>query len=383
MYSTHILHLNNLDNTSETTAKKMSLLFLCILLLCFAAPTTSSSQEASPLTETVAAKGIRRLSAPSPDTLPPFHFIHIPKTAGESFIQDIQRMTKDATSLGFKSLDGKTSATKENMLALEYCFKVLYDPRATNIVSMRGPRAHVYSQFLECKYDEWGKTTTKEFNFPRSTIDELDTNDFKRWLEAFLHLPPNSNLQLKDVGDFNCYDPRNMMTRYLSDDHIDGKSPDKQTCGHFYRNESLDRMGEFYLQAEKNLQTLDLVLLQEFYVESICLLAYKMFRELPQECQCGGGSAEEHAARADKLKMHHEVHGVPHHSWKDLSADIHKLVDGYTYYDRKLYLKGVSRFVADINKVEKAVNASILCKATVKEFHHTHAYTYLSNTGNM
>ena len=69
---------------------------------------------------------------------------------------------------------------------------------------LRAPRAHVISQFLECRYDKWGIKVTKQTAFPREGTDPAD---FKLWLKHFAQGWEPS------MGDFNCYNPTNMQAR--------------------------------------------------------------------------------------------------------------------------------------------------------------------------
>ena len=50
------------------------------------------------------------------------------------------------------------------------------------ITFFRAPRAHVYSQFLECNHDNWGKRVTSGSTFPRN---HEDPDDFADWVDHF------------------------------------------------------------------------------------------------------------------------------------------------------------------------------------------------------
>ena len=75
-----------------------------------------------------------------------------------------------------------------------------------NFGFLRNPRKHVYSQFLECKYDNWGKGRTKDTNFPRNATDPEDMAD---WV-SFFHDDWNVT-----KGCFNTYNPINMQSRWF------------------------------------------------------------------------------------------------------------------------------------------------------------------------
>ena len=77
---------------------------------------------------------------------------------------------------------------------------------------LRSPRAHVYSQFLQCKHDEWGLRVTNGTGFPRSG---LDTDGFARWIQHF-----RGGRWRRDgvIDDFGCYNPHNMQAKPASSD---------------------------------------------------------------------------------------------------------------------------------------------------------------------
>ena len=106
-------------------------------------------------------------------------FVHIPKTAGMSFRYTIN-----------KEGDFDVQHT-------ELCFKELFhDYRKSSrqlpftLSFFRAPRPHVYSQFLECKYDSWGKRVTSRTRFPRHNSDK---KDFETWVDHFFMVSDGAN----------------------------------------------------------------------------------------------------------------------------------------------------------------------------------------------
>ena len=104
----------------------------------------------------------------------------------------------------------------------------------------RAPRAHVYSQFLECKHDNWGKRVTKGSDFPRQ---HGDPEDFATWVdhfydswnkEVFMRFPiyyyyhyplffitkPQDEPEKRkiELECFHCYHPYNMQSRAMSNE---------------------------------------------------------------------------------------------------------------------------------------------------------------------
>lgn len=80
------------------------------------------------------------------------------------------------------------------------------------MVLLRSPRAHVFSQYLECRFDNWGRKATKDSpDFPRGG---RVTADFERWLDHFLDLEGARGLGRRGV--FNCLCPWNLQSRALT-----------------------------------------------------------------------------------------------------------------------------------------------------------------------
>ena len=68
-------------------------------------------------------------------------FIHIPKTAGDSFMKEA----------------GNHMLTGTNVRGNRERPFLASDTSLPMVVFLRNPMSHVLSQFLECKYDSWGK----------------------------------------------------------------------------------------------------------------------------------------------------------------------------------------------------------------------------------
>ena len=137
-------------------------------------------------------------------------FVHIPKTAGMSFRFLINKegdFDVDHTELCFKALyrDYKQQKPKEVPFSSTF---------------FRAPRAHVLSQFLECKYDTWGKKMTVGTGFPRSNSD---SSDFEEWVDHFYdswNKKDDSKSRKINLDCFHCYHPYNMQIRAMSDECV-------------------------------------------------------------------------------------------------------------------------------------------------------------------
>lgn len=112
------------------------------------------------------------------------HLIHIPKTAGTTFEHDLMDIDK---FLGerYQKLEHHIPANltghfknKKN----ENCFHYVFMKKDYNVIIFRNPRDHVHSQFLEIKYDKWGKQHAAHSSFPRNFDDDVG---LEIWLDYF------------------------------------------------------------------------------------------------------------------------------------------------------------------------------------------------------
>jgi len=118
----------------------------------------------------------------------PVRFTHIPKTGGTSLRVDLAALGHEIGHLEFCA-----SAPDVGFLKGGW-----------NFVFLRSPRAHVLSQFLECRYDEWGKTMTAQLpEFPFPTGD--DESAFEHWVAHFHNSTFSADGRL--AHDWNCYSP--------------------------------------------------------------------------------------------------------------------------------------------------------------------------------
>eukprot|EP00605_Chrysophyceae_sp_TOSAG23-4_P002755 GSChrysophyteH1.ASY1.ANO1.3038.1 assembled CDS len=221
-------------------------------------------------------------------------------------------------------------------------------------VFLRSPRSHVYSQFLECKYDGWGKQITKGTNFPRSDSSSKDdfenpSGGFEKWLR---HVSSGED-------DFRCYHPRNMQTRYMS-----------CSCTHHYC-----KVGEPELsKAKQKVKDIGFLGIADFYTISVC--AYEIFTSGGNtKCYCPtansvtatsnstksvlGSLLGTHSAKISAQK--HESHHVPHHSLTDLTPSHLKLIDDLTKLDDKLYKYALQRFWIDVEQASKRSGVDLKC----------------------
>ena len=241
-----------------------------------------------------------------------FRQIHIPKTAGFSTRHELN------------------NRFNIHLPHMERTYLEYFNRSSFNFVFLREPRKHVYSQFLECKYGGWGKAATAHTSFPR---DSIDTVGMREWVNFF-----HDDWHPKK-GDFHCYNPWNMQTRYLAtrDAHhlstIDLKEPSVAI-------------------AEKNLRNLDFVGCVDYYKESMCALSFVLDGTFFEGCVCS----------ENKVNFTHLTRGVPKHSIEDQDETTIAKIDNMTTSDAKLYKRFLKSFLWKILQLEEELDITIMCK---------------------
>jgi len=263
-----------------------------------------------------------------------FRLIHIPKTAGTS-------LGKDAKN------DDFVQSLNMRFLNWEWCFPPHRKGDAFHLMMLRSPRAHVMSQFLECKYDWWGKLVTQNTSFPRTLDDDLG---FAVWLDHFW--PPRAyecdcddmaNCDCLREDDFNCYNPHNMQARSLT---CTGTGP--YHSHHVAPDTGIVPSAQ---EAVANLGKIEWVGILELYDESLCLFFYKVEGRLRDHCACAQNNPE----------RHHDSHGVPPHNVENQAKAVLDLVDRITAVDQVVYRAAAHRVVNELRVLEKKAGVQIIC----------------------
>lgn len=204
---------------------------------------------------------------------------------------------------------------------------------------LREPCKHVYSQFIECKYAAWGQRRTNNTSFPRQSQDAAG---MRAWVNFFY------DDWYPEKGDFNCYNPWNMQTRYLA-------TPDAHHLS------TIDLKEPNVAIALKNLRNLDFVGCVDYYKESMCALNFVLNGTLYEGCVCGEHEAD----------LAHETHNVPKHSIEDLNETTIAKIDNMTTSDAKLYKRFLESFLWKILQLEEKLNVQIMCgknKENIEEY---------------
>lgn len=263
-----------------------------------------------------------RIRAPQKPAL--FH-MHIPKAAGISFIRDALAFIPNGT--GFYSAEACY-----NKYATRKAFGFKREGLHTDgiVTMLRDPREHVFSQYVECADDTWGRKAVREEGRPL-------LKEFRSWLRHFAY-----NFTTDDLG---CYHPFNMQTRaFLCQGHLH----------HLNSIEELKQTTDLNL-AIRRLKATFFVGLTEHYQESMCLLYEKVTNQLPEWCNC------EERELWGKYVPQHESHKTRSHSLAELSSMELNMVDNLTELDRKLYKEAQRRFLLDVQGVEERHHTRVLC----------------------
>jgi hypothetical protein len=276
-----------------------------------------------------------------------FRLIHIPKTAGTSLGKDVKN-------------DAFVESLNLRVLNWEWCFPPHRKDDAFHLMMLRSPRAHVMSQFLECKYDWWGKAVTQNTAFPHSLDDDLG---FAVWLDHFW--PPRAyDCDCADMADcdclreddFNCYNPHNMQSRSLT---CSGTGP--YNSHHVAQDTGIVPSAQ---EAVANLGKIEWVGIVELYDESLCLFFYKVEGRLRDHCACERSNPE----------RHHNDHGVPPHDVESQAKAVLQLVDRITAVDQVVYRAAVHRVVNELRVLEKKAGVQILCPGRMEDLRRTAHY---------
>uniref|UniRef100_A0A7S3UFS8 Sulfotransferase n=1 Tax=Picocystis salinarum TaxID=88271 RepID=A0A7S3UFS8_9CHLO len=261
-------------------------------------------------------------------------FTHIPKCAGTSFVSELK---------------GKHHLYLKNEIAwkMEQCFLDLQESKGIHLIFLRSPRKHLLSQFMECKYTEWGHTKTKNTDFPQQ--GEL-YDDFQTWIDHFHNLNEDKKTWGKEFA-YNCYNPRNMQSRYLTCQAPGGPNPEWQYTKAVYPHFAHEKEPSL-TEAILNLDKHEWIGVADLYHESLCVFVYRHKGTLPSNCKCPFPQNAGHT---------HNTHSVPEHHVGTVPSDTLRKVDELSLLDQGLFIHGLALLLADIYEVQKETRTRFLC----------------------
>lgn len=263
---------------------------------------------------------------------PTWGFVHCPKAAGTSFLRQlIYPFGAPLLPEGDGLVDGEVCHAEMELQLKQHEVAPASQHYAT---LFREPRAHVYSQYLECIDSSVGKEILKA-NAERHISNDI-FRDVTSWLTHF-------SAEMNTSFDGGCYNPVNMQARIFE-------------CSNGLRHglSGKDRplpIDVLYQHVERY----KFVGIVERYQESVCLFAFLASGSLPKYCDC-----EDHA-KWMTLPVMHEAHGVRGHDVQDLSEFDLKMIDALTEKDAMIWQAAVQRFISDIDDAEKETGTRILC----------------------
>jgi hypothetical protein len=308
-------------------------------------------------------------------------FIHIAKTAGSSFATDLRR-------LGVNIHGSESCSSRFKSMANEKRY-FPYPQAVINLTILREPRAHTLSQFMMCAYKSpWILEMDRPAFLNPDSFQSINAG-FSGWLRHFANdswtfdtgdrpldlaslyaddwekrmvdgrslyvqrstgqvavRPPfrDEHAALSTAfnrfGDFDCYTPRNHMTRQLS----------ARCAGspHHVYAESEEEGEEQLRSALQVLASLRVAGVAELYSLSVCLALHAA--EAPSLPDfCFSDAAEQH--------LMHENHRVPKHSQSDVADDTWAVADGLTRLDVRLYEAGKAKLLAQFEDYQRAAAA--------------------------
>ena len=290
-------------------------------------------------------------------------FVHIPKTGGISLLTDSAEHLPTGSTLMDNGEQAFSSLVENNNTGRHYIMTLL-----------REPSSHVLSQFLMCKYDDWGKAVTKHSNFPGYGQSATILGGFHQWLEHFLEIVSSGDDDGEMLTDrhrleeaFGCYDPWNMQTRYFTADCASGS-----INAHVAKSEACRRSPSID-EAKRNLAKLEVVGLTEHYSASVCLLEFHATSTLSSDCRtCRDGRL------VASLRHHRIAHNVPPHNVSMLDDSALSLVKTLTKVDRELYGFADKVFHRDVDRVRTEIGVDLLCRGDATADYHPSSKDLLS-----
>lgn len=300
---------------------------------------------------------------------------HISKTGLTSFHRDIRSILNAGDIL----------------FSHEKCFEGAHQNKSIRLVFLRAPVRHIFSQFGHCYEGQFLGKIRPGFPQTGSLM-----GDYEAWLRHFVAL---NSTQVGPLHDFDCYDARDMQTRFMSCrsdayEEAGGKYPQHE---HVEDPANLQR-------ALDNVEAADFIGLTDMYIESVCMFEVRKRGHLSDHCTCKARNEAADDQRGYPQKHHHHHHHqhnqhtkqqrrlkrergrkssafshidhhVPHVQLEKLLQEPYlSMQSALTMKDRQLYAYAMLRFLCDLRAAEAYLRAAhprdpqqhrILCSSTL------------------
>jgi hypothetical protein len=362
-----------------------------------------------------------------------FSFIHISKTGGASWIEELKRLVHS-------NLFPQNEAGVEHSVSFQNSLDP-FDFLSHHLISLRSPRHHLWSLFSQCKYGAWGLIWTNGTDFPRhGTTPEADVHDFRIWLNHFLDVSTKTKPVNKADG-FKCYQASNYQANAMTSAHW---NPGHSNDLNYTTEPDFGRSVLVY-------ESMDWVALTDFFHESKCLLYYRLEPKterindyIERMCRCpplrlqrrlkattlvngvlsiNNETIDEAATpvsqpsiaaqeqpierivnenppamqqldtikitpqttRLQHVNKNGDVHTTHHDSgcrrtMADLPLDILNSVNALTHVDQKLYKLALERFFREMSWLEMRLGRRVLCDQVLNRWDPELAYLNVSVT---
>mmetsp|Transcript_9762 Transcript_9762/g.17322 ORF Transcript_9762/g.17322 Transcript_9762/m.17322 type:complete len:376 (-) Transcript_9762:131-1258(-) len=299
-----------------------------------------------------------------------FSFVHISKSGGASWIGELK-----ATGVG--ALYPEEAAGPEHSVVYQVRNAHQYDHLSYHLTSLRSPRHHTWSLWAECRWDPWGKRTTKKTGFPNSGTDiEGDLKDFTEWIGHFVDEKNHTIYEgrISNDGSYRCYHPANYQSRALTVQAGNPHMPD--SAADIFPDTTI---------ARQTYDFMDWVAITEFYHESKCLLYHRMEPNSPsmqeyvdRTCHCRPDNiaAGADVATTDVNVQHYK--GRRRKTLWDLPESLLASIADLTSIDVVIYRAALAQFMAEIRWMEAEVGHRVFCESVLEKWEHEFEYLNLS-----
>jgi hypothetical protein len=323
-----------------------------------------------------------------------FSFVHISKASGASWVRElkavINKFNNSSTSTRshlFPQAEQGAEFGVAYQNAHAFGSDGAFDFVNYHLISLRSPRHHSWSLFLQCKYGEWGVQTTRGTNFPRSgTTIESDLTDYRIWLYHFLRTHDNSNANNNwsemtrkkallvpiQTHCYRCYQAANYQTSVLTSR---ANKPRRQYDLH-------PRLEPDLQLAQLVYESMDWVALTEFFHESKCLFYFRLAPKsahvldyIENTCHCNSSSSSSSSSTTEgDVHITHHAQAGRDSKMLDWPLDVLAAVDALTRVDQELYIYALQQFMREMAWLETQLGRRVLCDPVLDTWEPELAY---------